>query len=255
MNPGFLETFIRDPHATVPGTTMPDVLARLDKENKTQAAEALTHFLLSLKKNDFSLQPPDNVAAQHGERLFHSRGCVACHSPRDAKGNELLRESSAPLGVLEKKYSFESLVEFLRRPHASRPSGRMPDLRLPGQDIERIAHYLLRDTRVPGHLAYTLYRGLVWEGLDSDEVEAERLWTGRGLCLEEPGHGPEADGDRIPWMAENARDGDHTFFLRMNGGSLQIDGVQIVSEEPSNRRGPKTSRALAELRRVGGGSS
>ena len=158
-NPGWLETFIANPHGTKPGTTMPDLLGRLNAEEKRQTATALTHFLLSLKKNDFALQPPDAVAAQLGKQLFHSRGCAACHSPRDDKGTELLAKTSVALGALDRKYSFKSLVEFLRQPHASRPSGRMPDLRLTGRELERIAHYLLQDIRVPGHLNYTLYRG------------------------------------------------------------------------------------------------
>ena len=132
VNPKYLESFIRDPHGTKPGTTMPDLLTQLGGAEKTAAAISLTHFLLSLKKNDFAPEPPDAVAAKLGERLFHSRGCAACHSPRDASGTELLPKTSAPLGALEKKYSFKSLVDFLRQPHASRPSGRMPDLRLQG---------------------------------------------------------------------------------------------------------------------------
>lgn len=86
VNPGYLEAFIGDPHGAKPGTTMPDVLAMLGAAERKQAAAELAHFLLSLKPNDFSLQPPDTVAAQHGKQLFHSRGCAACHSPRDDQG-------------------------------------------------------------------------------------------------------------------------------------------------------------------------
>ena len=138
VNPKYLESFIRNPHVTKPGTTMPDVMATLDEAAKRRVAASLTHYLLSLKKTDFSLQPPDRVAAEHGNRLFHSRGCASCHSPRDEKGTELFPKTSTPLGALEKKYSFRSLVNFLIRPHSSRPSGRMPDLRLPRRDLERI---------------------------------------------------------------------------------------------------------------------
>src|SRR6185295_19387175 len=88
----------------------------------------------------------------------------------------------------DKKYSFKSLVDFLRQPHASRTSGRMPDMRLQGQDLERIAHYLLRDTRVPGHLDYTLYRGDIWEGLESDNVKAERAGRVADFALESVGN-------------------------------------------------------------------
>ena len=174
VNPAYIKVFIRDPNGMKPGTTMPDLLHDMTGEERGPVAIALTHFLLSLKENDFALQPPDVVAAKQGERLFHSHGCAACHSPRNEKSVETMKQTSVPLGALEKKYSFRSLTEFLRQPHASRPSGRMPDMRLQGRDLECIAHYLLRDTRVPGHLAFTMYRGEVWKGIDSDEVAAER---------------------------------------------------------------------------------
>ncbi len=247
VNPSYLEAFIRAPHETKPGTTMPDVLSHLRAEEKGLVAKSLTHFLLSLKRNDFSPQLPDAVAAQHGERLFHSRGCAACHSPRDAKGTELLPKTSAPLGALDQKYSFRSLVEFLRQPHASRPSGRMPDLRLQGQDVERIAHYLLRDTRVPGHLAYTLYRGQVWEGLGGDNVKAERAGHVNDFAAESLGKLQHHTAIKYEGWLNLATQGRHTFYLQMNGGSLHVDGKQLILQEPSDRRGVKKLQGTAEL--------
>ncbi len=247
VNPKYLEAFIGDPHGTKPGTTMPDVLSQLGAEEKRPAAAALTHFLLSLRKSDFVLQPPDAVAAQHGKRLFHARGCAACHSPRDDQGTELLAKTSASLGALEKKYSFKSLVEFLRQPHASRPSGRMPDLRLSGQEIERIAHYLLQETRVPGALGYTLYRGQVWEGLESDKVTAERAGHVKDFDLESLGKPQHHTAIKYEGWMNIAHQGRHTFFLKMNGGSLSVDGRQIIQQEPSDRRGVKQLEGAAEL--------
>ena len=248
-NPGWLETFIANPHGTKPGTTMPDLPGQLGGEEKRQTATALTHFLLSLKKNDFALQPPDAVAAEQGKRLFHSRGCAACHSPRDEKGAELLPENSVPLGALEKKYSFKSLGDFLRQPHASRPSGRMPDMRLAAKDVERIAHYLLQNTRVPGSLGYTLYRGEVWEGLESEKVTAERAGQVNDFALESLGTGTIQQHTAIKYdgWVNIANAGRHTFFLRMNGGSLLVDGKQIIQQEPSDRRGVKELEGAAEL--------
>ena len=247
VNPKYLETFIRDPHATKPGTTMPDALTQMSGEERGKAATALTHFLLSQRKNDFSPQPPDAVAATEGERLFHSRGCAACHSPRDAKGAELLPKTSAPLGALEKKYSIRSLVDFLRQPHASRPSGRMPDMRLQGQDAERIAHYLLRDTRVPGHLAYTIYRGQVWEGLGSDEVKAERAGHVNDFALESLGKIQQHTAVKYEGWLKIAHGGPHKFFLQMNGGSLVLDGKVIAEQQPTDRRGVKKFEGAAVL--------
>ena len=247
VNPGYLEAFIRDPHGTKSGTTMPDVLGRLGDAERKEAATALTHFLLSLKKNDFALQPPDAVAAEQGKRLFHSRGCAACHSPRDEKGAELLAKTSVPLGALEKKYSFKSLVDFLRQPHASRPSGRMPDLRLGGQDVERIAHFLLQSTRVPGTLNYTLYRGQVWEGLASDKVTAERAGHVKDFDLESLGKPQHHTAIKYDGWVNIANAGRYTFFLKMNGGSLLVDGKAIIEQEPSDRRGVKELSGAAEL--------
>ena len=247
VNPGYLEAFIRDPHGTKPGTTMPDLLGQLGAEEKKQVATSLTHFLLSLKQNDFSLQPPDAVAAEFGNRLFHSRGCAQCHSPRDGQGKELLTKTSVPLGALEKKYSFKSLVDFLRQPHASRPSGRMPDLRLQGQDSERIAHYLLQDIRVPGALSYRLYRGQVWEGLDSDKVKAERAGQVKDFALESLGRVEHHTAIKYEGWVNIANAGRYTFFLQMNGGSLALDGKQVIQQEPSDRRGVKPLEGAVEL--------
>lgn len=247
VNPNYIEAFISDPHSIKPGTSMPDVLAQLSETEKRQAANSITHFLLSLKKSEFSLQAPDSVAAQYGKRLFHSRGCAACHSPRDDKGTELLAKTSVPLGALEKKYSFKSLVDFLRQPHASRPSGRMPDLRLAGQDIERIAHYLLQNTRVPGPLAYTLYRGQVWEGLESDNVTAARAGLVQDFALESLGNIQHHTAIRYEGWINIPKAGRYSFFLKMNGGSLLLDNAQIVKHDPSDGRGVKQLDGSAEL--------
>ncbi len=247
VNPNYLESFIGDPHGTKPGTTMPDVMSQLGGDEKKQAATSLTHYLLSLKKNDFSPEAPDAVAAGQGRRLFHSRGCAACHAPRDEKGGELPAKDSTPLGDLEKKYSFRSLTGFLRQPHVTRPSGRMPDLRLNGQDIESIAHFLLQDTRVPGSLSYTLYRGKVWEGLESAEVIAERGGQVKDFMLESLGKPRHHTAIRYEGWLNIAQTGRYSFFMAMNGGSLIVDGKPVVQQEPSDRRGVKQLEGAADL--------
>ncbi len=248
LNPAYVEAYIADPHQVKPGATMPDVLAHLSKDRKAEASEAITHFLFSLKKNDFSLQPVDRVAARYGESLFRSRGCVACHSPRDGSGRETLAESSVPLGGLEAKYSVKSLVEFLGRPHITRPSGRMPDMRLPDKEKHQIAHYLLQKTTVPGHLEYTLYRGQVWEGLESDTVEAERTGHVDGFSLENFDRIQHQTAIEFSGWLTISQPGDHRFFAEMNGGSMEIDGEEVFGEKPSNRRGVKRFEGTAKLK-------
>ena len=247
VNQNYLEAYIGDPHGTKPGTTMPDVLKSLGEAERKQAAKALTHFLLSLKKNDFSLQPPDAVAAQQGKTLFHSRGCAQCHSARDDKGTELALENAVPLGALDKKYSFKSLVDFIRQPHASRPSGRMPDMRLSGQDLERIAHFLLQDIKVPGGLSYTLYRGQVWEGIESDKVRPERAGQVKDFSLANLGVIQHHTAVKFDGWMNLANQGSYTFFLKTNGGSLIIDGKSLIQQNPSDRRGVKELKGTVDL--------
>jgi mono/diheme cytochrome c family protein len=247
VHPGYLADFIRDPQGVKPGTTMPDTLARLPAVEKAETAEALTHFLLSLKAPVFAPQAPDHVAAVTGHKLFHSRGCAACHAPRDEQAAELPMANSVPLGPLEGKYSQASLVKFLREPHASRPSGRMPDLRLEGRDAERIAHFLLQMTRVPGGLRFTLYRGQVWEGLDGEGVTAERGGQVADFALTNLGRVEQHSAVRYEGWLNVAAKGAHKLFLTMNGGTLMVDGKTLVQEPPSDRRGVKSFEAAAEL--------
>jgi mono/diheme cytochrome c family protein len=247
VHPGYLADFIRDPQGVKPGTTMPDTLARLPAVEKAETAEALTHFLLSRKAPVFAPQAPDHVAAAAGHKLFHSRGCAACHAPRDEQAAELPMANSVPLGPLEGKYSHASLVKFLREPHASRPSGRMPDLRLEGRDAERIAHFLLQKTRVPGGLRFTLYRGQVWEGLEGEGVVAERGGQVADFALANLGRVEQHSAVRYEGWLNVAAKGAHRFFLTMNGGTLVVDGQTLVQEPPSDRRGVKSFEAVAEL--------
>lgn len=247
VNPNYLQAFIAAPHEVKPGTLMPDLLGDLGADEKQNVAESITHYLVSLHKDTkFELQAPDAVAAEQGEQLFHSVGCVACHAPRGPEGNELLQETSVPLGALEKKYSHASLKAFLQRPHASRPSGRMPDLRLPGHEIERITHYLLQGTVVPGHLAFTMWRGKVWEGLKGD-VQKEKAGQVDDFSLELFGKVPHHTAIRYEGFLRMETAGAYTCYLEMNGGSLLVNGKEVIDESPSDRRGPKKLTGTTNL--------
>jgi cytochrome c553 len=247
LNPAYLEAFVRDPHGVKPHTSMPDLMGSLSAPNRASTATEITHFLLSLQQSDFALKPADAVAASAGEQLFHARGCVACHSPRDAKGTETMPQTSTPLGALDRKYSFNSLVAFLRQPHATRPSGRMPDMRLQARELDCIAHYLLRDIRVPGNLGYTMYKGKVWQGIGSDEVEPVRADHVRDFALANFGKLRHHTAIRYEGWLNIGTSGRYSFYLSMNGGSLHLDGKAVVDAEPKDRRGIKTLQGSAEL--------
>ena len=248
VHPDYLRAFLANPHLVKPGTPMPDLLEGRGNDERSEIAEALTHYLVSLNTGaTFAPVFPDAVAAEQGEKLFHSVGCVACHSPRDPEGKELLAATSVPLGELEGKYSFASLTSFLRRPHSVRPGGRMPDLNLPGQEVDRIAHYLLKKTRVPGHLAFTTWRGNVWEGLEG-AVTKERAGEVADFSPEKLGRIHHQTAVRYEGYLKGIKEGDFKFYFEANGGGVRLNGKDVIKEKPSNRRGVKKLQGVASLK-------
>jgi len=135
---GHLRKFIASPAATKPGTTMPDVLGHLPAAERAAAADALAHYLATLGSAPMAFAKPAPEAVERGHKLYHSIGCVACHSP------EAPLPDSVPLGPLAEKYSVASLAKFLEDPLAVRAGGRMPDLKLDHFEAQDIASYLLR---------------------------------------------------------------------------------------------------------------
>ena len=143
IDPGYIQKFIVDPHAVKPGTKMPQMLGQLDPAEQQKTATAITHYLASLNREAFQRETLDVDSEKRGKKLFHSVGCVACHSPRNEDGDEELPGVSVTLGNPAEKYSLSGLTGFLENPHSVRPSGRMPNLKLDHWEALDIASYLL----------------------------------------------------------------------------------------------------------------
>ena len=141
--PEFLRRFIASPSAAHGGSTMPDLLAGEPADQREKTAEALTHFLVARSPRTFERQPIDGRVVAAGKALFHSVGCVACHSPRDEGGKEIAHEGVVELKHVPAKYSLASLGDFLVQPARVRPSGRMPDMKLTPVEAVAVASYLL----------------------------------------------------------------------------------------------------------------
>ncbi len=143
IDPQYIRRFIADPHGVKPGTSMPDLMQHLSDEDRDAVSTAITHYLMSLSKDPFKRGSIDDQSAARGRELFHSVGCVACHSPRGKDGDELMADSSVALGDLSQKYSVDGLSSFLENPHSVRPSGRMPDMKLTHWEAVDLANYLV----------------------------------------------------------------------------------------------------------------
>ena len=169
--PAFLRSFLTDPSAAHPGTTMPNLLASIPDAQRDEISEALTHFLVAQSTRTFQADEPQQIEAAFGKELYHSVGCVACHAPREEKTRPLTPEEVAraddeedqvrepadkqaaktgvvDLGHIVNKYSRKSLSEFLFQPLQVRSSGRMPDMKLTPTESQALACYLLSEQRV-----------------------------------------------------------------------------------------------------------
>ncbi len=138
----FVRRFIASPSTAQPGTTMPDVLGALSTEQRDETVESLTAYLMSLPGELAGDLPAAEPDAEAGRRVFHTVGCVACHSPRDETGRESLREDVIPLDHVPGKFQPGALAAFLREPLNVRPAGRMPDLKLTRDEAARLAGFL-----------------------------------------------------------------------------------------------------------------
>ncbi|WP_186775163.1 c-type cytochrome [Allorhodopirellula solitaria] len=184
----WLAEFIASPHRVKPGTTMPDLLGSRPLQQRQEISRAIAAFLTHTQRAEYpaikaSGSTPvrfefwNHGDANRGSEIFHSRGCVACHSsgadrpvsetsssPVDALLDELdpeeleemglagaaRRVDSIPLGRLEAKYARKSLTHFLHDPALTRPALRMPDFQLSTSDAADLAEYLLTTYSLDG---------------------------------------------------------------------------------------------------------
>lgn len=177
----WLLQYLASPQTVKPGTTMPNMLHGMPQNEIDRVAHALTAYLMSQRKplpelvssagNPIAFEFWRKGNVDRGKVLYHQVGCVACHAPdseyeTDKNYNsdlesllaqlepDEIRElglehaaapvPSVPHGNLPTKYTQRSLTFFLLDPNSTRPSGRMPSLKLKPEEAADIAAYLLR---------------------------------------------------------------------------------------------------------------
>lgn len=180
----WLTDYLLAPHDEKPGSAMPDMLHSLDPDDREDAVRTIVGFLAHRAETAKAAASSETAeagdvlgdfpvhrfgaAVERGRGLFHSVGCVACHAPGSAAGEDPAIPS-VPLPDLTAKTSVDALAAFLLDPRAARPGGRMPPLHLAPEEAEDISVYLLR-----GQTPYVAERrrGFEFEYfLDSEEDE------------------------------------------------------------------------------------
>lgn len=244
LTPGFIRSWLQDPQAAKPGTTMPDMLHGLPVLEKGEAIEDLTHFLMSVQSVDTNAPVAvDQFKIELGRRLFHEAGCVACHAPIDSKEGvseadlNKAKAHSIPFPDLSRKTTVAELGRFLRDPAKSRPNGRMPSLNLSPREAESIAMYLMRGQAVglddpskarkfPG-VRYQYYEGEFGDesALEKAEVKASGVVDDFRL---KPRAREDNVGFRFTGFIRIAESGEYTFYTRSDDGSRLRIGTQLV---------------------------
>lgn len=132
LRAAWIRSYLADPAAVKPGTTMPSLLFGMEENLKAQIIEDLTHHLMGRRAKRKSTVEPVVGSPKSGRTIFLSTGCVACHGTQ-------------PMTGLAEKYAPGELARFLLNPLAARPAGRMPEQRLGKKDVAHLTAYLAPD--------------------------------------------------------------------------------------------------------------
>jgi len=136
LHRAWVESWLRDPQAFRPHTTMPAAANLGDR-----AVRVLSTYLTSGQTAAAArAEPQGNVS--RGKDLYRSLGCAACHVEKaEAAAN---RPTPIPTHAhLAEKWTVAGLTEFLQHPLHQRPHGRMPDFSLSTKQAADVAAYLL----------------------------------------------------------------------------------------------------------------
>ncbi len=139
----WLRSWLLNPQAMRPGTTMPTLLDPADPDSMQKSAD-LAAYVATFS---ISAPPPaeasaDEAAVLAGGAHFHRLGCVGCHSLPTATTNE---EGRIPLRYVAKKFRPGALKEYLRDPQAYAPHRGMPNFRLNDEEIRTLSAYLRKN--------------------------------------------------------------------------------------------------------------
>lgn len=233
LRPEWIATYLSDPQAASPGSTMPHMLAGLDEAERESTVEALTHFLAATGEFDTSGVPGGgNARADEGRRLYTRVGCQVCHGPLDGQAT---LPDQRPLGDIAARWSPAALDAFLAAPLTTHPAGRMPHVPLSDEQRKHIVAALMGglagDVTVPDVVAF---EGRSWKKLvdalpDLDSLgEPDTVGPVRRFDIFDFAGGDEGLVIVLDGFLHVPRGGQHRFFLSSDDGSRVTVGDTVV---------------------------
>lgn len=138
----WLVRWLLNPQSLRNDASMPRLLPNSATPMARQQAADLVAFLFQDNPQAVTKQTvaEDQSPLKEGERLWEELGCIGCHRmTRPEVKDDSNRISLHFVGL---KYRHESLIDFLRRPHARYPAIRMPDFHLSSEEASALGVYL-----------------------------------------------------------------------------------------------------------------
>jgi mono/diheme cytochrome c family protein len=233
LQPDWIAAYLRDPHTTKPGTTMPQMLAGISDAERQTAAEAFAHFFAAMQRFDEAgVAGGGNARVDEGRRLYQQVGCQVCHGPLDGPAT---LPDQLPLVAIADRWSPAALDAFLADPLASHPAGRMPAVPLSDDQRRHIVAALVGGLSggidVPNVVAFN---GRAWRTLvdalpDIDTLgEPDTVGPVRRFDLFDFAGVNEGVVIALDGFLHVPRAGTHRFFLSSDDGSRVLVGGKLV---------------------------
>ncbi len=137
VNREWITKWIKNPKDYLPKTKMPNFLLTEDE------IPHIASYLLSLSKGEEVREPAsgarlkDPSAVKSGENLVRNLGCLGCHTIKEKGGTY-----GPDLSDVRSKTTPAWLFYWLKDPKVYQPDARMPNLRIPVEEIQDIVAYL-----------------------------------------------------------------------------------------------------------------
>ncbi len=143
--PGYLVSFLANPHQQDSGSLMPDFLGDFSEPERREIAEALWCFLRPRDASKPSREPPRTGAVRQGQSIFERVGCLLCHSKTGPGSVEDFGPKRVLLSRLDSKFTRRGLRQFLADPDSGHGAGSEPRLVLRPDELDPLVAFLLEE--------------------------------------------------------------------------------------------------------------